>query len=357
MNFQEIIAKALLFPLSLLYGFGVNLRNFFYQTKMLKSVSFDVPVISVGNLSVGGAGKTPHIEYLIELLQPYIQVATLSRGYKRKTSGFLAVDPNHTAELVGDEPLQYKRKYPDVFVAVSESRALGIPRLMMQNPETQVILLDDAFQHRAVTPGLNILLTDYSRLYTDDFLLPMGRLREWPSASERADIIVVTKCPSTISTDEKDKIKARLKPGKHQRLYYTHYDYPRKPYYIFDSSYTVELNEKLDVLMVSGIARVDYLVDWLNSKVNSVRLLEYADHHFFSESDIDHIEKVFKSIESENKVIITTEKDAVRFQLHYDHLFKEKLPFYALPAKVAFLFEEGSAFDNQVKNYLLDFRA
>ena len=357
MNVQEIIAKVLLLPLSLLYGLGVNLRNFFYQTKMLKSVTFDVPVISVGNLSVGGAGKTPHIEYLIEMLQPYIQVATLSRGYKRKTSGFIAVEQTHTAEQVGDEPLQYKRKYPDVFVTVSESRALGIPRLMMQKPDTQLILLDDAFQHRAVTPGLNILLTDYSRLYTDDFLLPMGRLREWPSAAVRADIIIVTKCPADISQLERNKVRARLKPEGRQQLFFSFYDYPRKPYYIFDSSYAVELDEKLDVLMVSGIARADYLVDWLNSKVNSVRLLEYADHHFFSEADIAHIEKIFHQIDSENKVIITTEKDAVRFQLHYNHLIRSRLPVYALPAKVAILFEEKTIFENSIKNFLLEFRA
>lgn len=357
MNLQETIAKALLLPFSLIYGLGVNLRNFFYQTKMLKSVTFDVPVISVGNLSVGGAGKTPHIEYLIELLQPYINVATLSRGYKRKTKGFLEVNTTHTAEEVGDEPLQYKRKYPDVYVTVSENRALGIPRLMMMNADTQVILLDDAFQHRAVTPGLNILLTEYSRLYTDDFLLPVGRLREWPSAAGRADIIIVTKCPSLISTEDREKVRSRIHPEKHQHLFFTYYDYPRKPYNIFDSRYAIELNEKLDVLMVSGIARADYLVDWLNTKVNSVRLLEYADHHFFSASDIGHIEKVFNSIESDNKVIITTEKDAVRFQLHFDYISRQKIPVYALPAKVSFHFNEADSFNDHIKHFLMEFRA
>ena len=210
MKFQETLAKILLFPFSLLYGFGVNMRNFFYQTKMLRSVSFDVPVISVGNLSVGGAGKTPHIEYLIELLRPYLHVATLSRGYKRKTEGFIAVLPEHSAIQVGDEPLQYKRKYQDVFVTVSENRAFGIPKLMMQKPDTQVILLDDAFQHRAVKPGLNILLTEYSNLYTRDFLLPMGRLREWSGAAKRADTIVVTKCPFSLTAEDKQQIIKEL---------------------------------------------------------------------------------------------------------------------------------------------------
>ncbi|MFZ4542786.1 MAG: tetraacyldisaccharide 4'-kinase [Saprospiraceae bacterium] len=357
MNFQEILAKILLFPLSLLYGLGVNMRNFFYKTKMLRSVEFDIPVISVGNLSVGGAGKTPHIEYLIELLRPYLFVATLSRGYKRKTEGFIAVLPEHTALQVGDEPLQYKRKYPDVFVTVSENRAFGIPKLMMQKPDTQVILLDDAFQHRAVTPGLNILLTEYSRLYTDDFLLPMGRLREWSGAAKRADIIIVTKCPLDITTTEKEKIRLKLAPEKGQQMYFTYYDYPRDPYYILNGQQSVQLTSTLDILMVSGIARADYLADWLNTKVNSVRLLEFADHHFFTASDIGHIQKVFESINSGNKVIITTEKDAVRFQMHYDYIVKEKLPVFALPTKVAFHFNEAKDFDSGIKKFLLDFRA
>jgi tetraacyldisaccharide 4'-kinase len=357
MNFQEIIAKILLFPLSILYGFGVNLRNFFYKTKMLRSVSFDVPVIAVGNLSVGGAGKTPHIEYLIELLQPFIDVATLSRGYKRKTDGFLAVEAAHTALQVGDEPLQYKRKYPDVFVTVSENRAFGIPKLMMQKPHTQVILLDDAFQHRAVTPGLNILLTEYSKPYTRDFLLPFGRLREYKSAAKRADLVVVTKCPTTLTDENKTKIINELKLDAHQRLFFSYYDYPRPPYYILNSQYTANLDYRLDVLLVSGIARADYLVDWLNTKVNSVRLMEFADHHFFSNSDIAQIQRVFETIPSQNKIILTTEKDAVRFQMHRDYMVQQQMPIFALPAKVQFHGSDQALFDSAVKDFLLDFRA
>jgi tetraacyldisaccharide 4'-kinase len=357
MKFQEILAKILLFPLSLLYGFGVNLRNFFYQTKMLRSVSFDLPVISVGNLSVGGAGKTPHIEYLIELLKPYLNVATLSRGYKRKTEGFIAVQAEHTALQVGDEPLQYKRKYPDVFVTVSENRAFGIPKLMMQKPDTQVILLDDAFQHRAVTPSLNILLTEYSNLYTQDFLLPMGRLREWSGAAKRADIVIVTKCPNNIEEKDKQRIIKELKLETRQKLYFSFYDYPRPPYYILNSQYTANLHSNLDVLMVSGIARADYLADWLNTKVKSVRMMEFADHHFFSNSDVAQIKRVFESINSQNKVILTTEKDAVRFQMHHEYLIKEQIPIFALPTKVAFHFGEGNTFDQSIKDFLLDFRA
>jgi tetraacyldisaccharide 4'-kinase len=356
MRFQEILAKILLFPFSLLYGFGVNMRNFFYQTKMLRSVSFDVPVISVGNLSVGGAGKTPHIEYLIELLRPYLHVATLSRGYKRKTEGFIAVLPEHSAIQVGDEPLQYKRKYQDVFVTVSENRAFGIPKLMMQKPETQVILLDDAFQHRAVTPGLNILLTEYANLYTRDFLLPVGRLREWSGAAKRADTIVVTKCPFSLTEEDKQRIIKELNPTAAQKIYFTYYDYPRDPYYILNGQYSAKLDMKLDILMVSGIARADYLTDWLNTKVNSVRLMEFADHHFFTNSDIAQIKRVFDAIDSQNKIILTTEKDAVRFQMHFDYLVKEQMPIFALPTKVAFHFGESPLFDTHIKDFLLGFK-
>ena len=187
--------RVLLAPLTVLYGLGVSLRSLFYTSGVLKHTTFSLPIISVGNLSVGGAGKTPHVEYLVQLLKDYVHVATLSRGYKRKTKGFLLVHPHQSATQVGDEPLQYKRKYPDVTVAVGENRSLAIPEMLQHAPQTQVILLDDAFQHIAIRPSLNILLTEHGQLFTDDFLLPSGRLREWRSAYERADTIIVSKCP------------------------------------------------------------------------------------------------------------------------------------------------------------------
>ena len=333
---QEILAKIFLFPLSILYGIGINIRNFLYQTKMIKSVRFDIPTIAIGNLSVGGAGKTPHVEYLIELLQPYINVATLSRGYKRETTGFLAVEAENSALQVGDEPLQYKRKYPNVFVTVSESRAFAIPKIIQQRPDSQVVLLDDAFQHRAVSPGLNILLTEYNRPYPKDYLLPFGRLREWRSGASRADVIVVTKCPTELSVVERDDMLALLKPLPHQKVFFTYYDYPRAPYYIFGNQ-TALLNDKLDVLLVCAIARTDYLVSSLNERVNSVRVMEFADHHFFSNADIGQVKRVFDTIEGNQKIIITTEKDAVRLQLHADFMIEEQLPIFALPAKVLFI--------------------
>jgi len=198
---DQWILKILLIPLAALYGLGVSIRNGLYSVGLLRGVTFGLPVISVGNLSVGGTGKTPHTEYLIRLLREYIKIAVLSRGYGRKSSGYLEVSPQYEATITGDEPLQYKRKFPDTRVAVAESRSLAIPLVLRSYPDTQLVILDDGFQHREVTPGLNLLLTEYNHLYTDDFLLPVGRLREWRQAAIRADMIIVTKCPPNLSPE------------------------------------------------------------------------------------------------------------------------------------------------------------
>jgi tetraacyldisaccharide 4'-kinase len=336
---------------------GISIRNFLYKTKVLRSFSFDLPIISVGNLSTGGAGKTPHIEYLIVLLKDYINVGTLSRGYKRKTSGFRVVEPQDNAEVVGDEPLQYKRKYPEIQVAVGENRVYAVPEMLKSRRDLQLILLDDAFQHRAIKPGLNILLTEYSNLYPDDFILPVGRLREWPTGAERADEIVVTKCPPILPSAERMRILTLLNPLPHQHVYFSYYAYNTAPYYVFNSMYRVELNETLDVLLVSGIARTDYLIEYLKTKVKSVRILEYEDHHYFNEAEIGEIEAVFKHIDSKNKAILTTEKDAMRLELHRTYLTENKLPVFALPVEVAFHDDDKTKFDTRVKEWLLDFRA
>lgn len=211
--------KLLLFPFALLYGGLVTLRNLFYSVGLLKGSSFSLPVISVGNLTVGGTGKTPHTEYLIRLLKDYLYLAVLSRGYKRKTTGYLEVSGNHNALNVGDEPLQFKRKYPEVTVAVAESRSLAIPLVLRSHPEINVVILDDGFQHREVEPGMNILLTEYSRLYTRDFFLPVGRLREWRDEAKRADLIVVTKCPVSITTQEMEAIRREVVRHDQQQVF------------------------------------------------------------------------------------------------------------------------------------------
>jgi tetraacyldisaccharide 4'-kinase len=354
---QSTIFKILLFPIAMLYGLGVSIRNFLYKTKVLRSFSFDVPVISVGNLSMGGAGKTPHIEYLIVLLKDYINVGTLSRGYKRKTKGFRIINREDNAELAGDEPLQYKRKYPDIQVAVGENRVYAVPEMLKSKPDLELVLLDDAFQHRAIKPGLNILLTEYSNLYPEDQMLPVGRLREWSSSAERADEIIVTKCPPTMTAEDRHRIEKLLNPLPHQRIYFSFYAYKTTPYYLFNPSMRVELNETLDILLVSGIARTDYLIEYLKTKVRSVRILEYEDHHYFNEAEIGEIENVFNHIDSKNKAILTTEKDAMRLELHHKYLLEKRLPLFALPVEVAFHGNDKTNFDKKIKDWLLDFRA
>ena len=353
---QNILFKILLAPFSLLYGIGVSIRNGLYTRGLLKGVEFNVPTISVGNLSVGGAGKTPHIEYMIRLLKDYLDIATLSRGYRRKTKGFLTVYPNMTAEQVGDEPLQFKRKYPDIRVTVSESRTFAIPKIMMDNPDTKAILLDDAFQHRAIKPGLNILLTEFSHPFTKDYLLPSGRLREWRSAYERADIIIVSKCPFEVSLADKERLIKEINPFPHQKIYFSYYSY-RNPYFIFNPRYRLQLNEEMDVLLISAIARTDYLVGYLEEQVNSVRVREYEDHHYFTNYDIGQLKADFDRMESDKKIILTTEKDAMRLEKHKDYLQENKMAVWAVPVEVQFHFEEGAGFDEDIRQFLLNFKA
>ncbi len=352
---QNALLKILLLPFSLLYGLGINIRNFFYRTGLLKGIVFNIPVISVGNLSIGGTGKTPHIEYLIRLLKDYIEVATLSRGYQRKTKGYLKVQPSFNANQSGDEPLQFARKFPDVLVTVGEDRSFAIPKIMQQNPETQVILLDDAFQHLSVKPGLNILLTEYERPFTEDFLLPTGRLREWRSAYSRADVIVVSKCPFDLTEEAKEAMRKEIRPMSHQKLFFSRYDYGN-PYYMLNWQQQFQLQPDWDVLVICAIANTDYLLDYLKPRVNSVKTLEFEDHHYFTSYDLGRLQDTFEKIDSDKKVIITTEKDAMRLELHKDFLVESRLPILALPVEVGFMFDEKTDFDELIQQFLLEFK-
>lgn len=353
---QSTLAKLLLAPISLLYGAGVGFRNWAYRRGLLKSISFSVPVISVGNLSVGGAGKTPHIEYLIRGLEPYLNIATLSRGYRRKTRGFRVVRPQNTAEEVGDEPLQYARKFPDLLVTVAEERAFAIPEIVAHRPDTQLVLLDDAFQHRAVRPGLNILLTQFDRPFTRDYLLPSGRLREWRGGYERADIIVVSKCPKELDRATADALIEEINPLDHQRVFFSYYDYAA-PYYLLDHRYRLRMEEGINVLLISAIANTDYLLTHLRSVATSVHALDYADHHFFSARDLGNLQRRFTELPDGHKAIITTEKDATRLELHREFIARQRLPIFVLPLAVKFHFGEGVLFDTLVRDYLLGFEA
>lgn len=322
---------------------------------MVKSAKFSLPVISVGNLSVGGAGKTPHIEYLIRLFQPYIDLATLSRGYKRQTKGFRFVSPNDTALSAGDEPLQFKRKYRDVIVAVSESRSIGIPLILQRYPRVKTVLLDDAFQHRAVSPGLNILLSSYQTPFYEDFLIPAGRLREFRSAYKRADVIIVTKCPDVVSTLEKTDILTGINPLPHQKVFFSKYKYAR-PYSFYNPRQRLDFAQDMDVILVSAIANTQYLFDYLDSQVEDVHTLDYEDHRVFTERDIEYINTVFTNRPSKKKIIITTEKDATRLDLHRKAITENQWPIYVLPVEVEFMDESGKEFDEHLKQYLLDFK-
>ncbi len=352
---QKPLVQLLLAPFSLLYGIGVSIRDFLYKQGLLKGVEFNLPVLSVGNLSVGGAGKSPHIEYLIRSLKDYIDIATLSRGYGRKTKGYLEVHPTMSAEQVGDEPLQFKRKFPDILVTVCESRTFAIPKIMMAQPGIKAILLDDAFQHRSVKPGLNLLLTEFSHPFTRDYLLPAGRLREWRSAYERADLIIVSKCPPELTEQERQALTEEIAPLPHQKLYFSYYEYGQ-PYFILNPRYRLAFNPELEVLLISAIARTDYLISYLEQQVGSVKAMEYADHHFFSKYDVGQLKANFDRLDTQKKAIITTEKDAMRLQLHHEYIKEHQLPVFALPVQVRFHFGQGEDFDQTIRQFLLNFQ-
>lgn len=353
---DQWILKTLLAPLAALYGVGIAIRNGLYSLGLLRGVSFNIPVISIGNLSVGGTGKTPHTEYLVRLLHEYLKIGILSRGYSRKSTGYIEVQPFHDALHVGDEPLQFKRKYPHVQVAVAESRSLAIPQLIRAYPDIQLILLDDGYQHREVNPGLNILLTEYNRLYTRDWLLPVGRLREWRNAASRADIIIVTKCPEDMDPDDMSKIQKEVIRDDDQHVFYSRFQYGN-PYRMYNSPDRIVLNEQMSVLMVAAIAGTEYMMEYVESKVADVRLLEYNDHHLFSNFDIGNIELYFKQMpESSQRIILTTEKDAMRLDTHRELLQQLNLPIYILPVTVRFLGEEPDMFDRVIKDWLLNFK-
>jgi tetraacyldisaccharide 4'-kinase len=353
---DDIVIRVLLLPLALLYGLGVGVRNFLYHVGVLRSVKFDLPVVSVGNLTVGGTGKSPHIEYLLRWLSQYLEVGVLSRGYGRKTEGFRLVSSLDTAKEVGDEPLQFKRKFPDTTICVGESRALGVPELVRRNPTTQCVLLDDAFQHLAVTPSLNIVLTEFNRPFTRDWLLPSGRLREWRLGYRRADIVVVTKCPLDLTPQQRQKMMAEIDPYPRQRVYFSRYRYGM-PFDLLRPDLQRPLNLNTDVLLVSAIANTDYLLKYLGEETKSVQTMEYEDHHYFEEGELADMLRRFQRMPGQEKMIVTTEKDATRLELHKDFFWKNNLPVLVLPIEVEFCDEDGAVFQEDVKGALLGFKS
>ncbi|MEO6455123.1 MAG: tetraacyldisaccharide 4'-kinase, partial [Ginsengibacter sp.] len=267
--------RFILFPFSVLYGSIISFRNWLYDKNILKSSSFNFPIICVGNLAVGGTGKTPMVEYLIRMLKDEYNVATLSRGYKRKTAGFAIANENTTALDIGDEPMQFHKKFPDVTVGVAEERLVAIPQLLHARPATQVIILDDALQHRQVRAGLNILLTEFKNLYTRDFILPAGDLRDVQSSSKRADIIIVTKCKSHISEDEKEKVIAEIHPLPNQHIFFTKIQY-NSPYHLFTQEQKF-LNPETHILLICGIANPKPIKEVLNTYSSTYDMMVFND--------------------------------------------------------------------------------
>jgi tetraacyldisaccharide 4'-kinase len=332
------LVRKILFPFAILYGVITAIRNFLFDKGMLKSYSFDIPVIAVGNLSVGGTGKTPQIEYLIRLLSPNYKIATLSRGYKRQSDGFVLADASSNAAILGDEPFQFFSKFKNIQVAVDVDRKNGIEQLLSRANKPEVILLDDAYQHRKVKAGFYILLTSYGDLYSDDFMLPTGNLRESRSGAERANIVIVTKCPAGLSVEEQNKIRIKLKLNSNQELYFSCIDYDDSIYSDHTSMKVSEI-KNVDKLLLAGIAKPQPFFAYLQSEIDEK--LIYPDHHHFSENDIKNIKN-----KAQNKIIITTEKDFVRLK---GKIAKEQL-FY-LPIQSKFILT-GDNFDKNIINYV-----
>ncbi len=345
----------ILTPITLLYGFVVGLRNKFFDWKLLTTEEFDIPIISVGNLTVGGTGKTPHTEYLIELLRGKHKVALLSRGYKRKTSGFRLATDSSTVREIGDEPYQIKQKFPDIHVAVDENRRRGIHQLCESDisKDTEVILLDDAFQHRYVTPGINIVLTDYNRPIHEDALMPTGMLREPASSIYRAHIVIVTKCPRDIKPIDFRIAAKNLELRPYQRLYFTTLTYGNLSAYTghTPSKPLSAINADTYILLVTGIASAAPLVEKLCEHTEHVTHMEYGDHHNFTRSELQSISKRFDSISAASKLIITTEKDAARMA-QYDLPDNIKENLYVLPIKVEFLQDQEESFNKFITDYV-----
>ncbi len=342
-------------PLSWLYGLGVGLRNMMFDIGVLKSRSFDVPVISVGNITVGGTGKTPHVEYLVDLLAEKFGVAVLSRGYKRKTHGFVVADNDATAATVGDEPCQMKHKFPAATVAVDKNRCRGISLLTegKMGKSIDVIILDDAFQHRYVKPGINILLVDYHRLIIHDALLPAGRLREPLSGKSRADIVIVTKCPKELKPmDFRVTMKAMgLYPYQH--LYFTTLVYGALHGIFTGKEKPLEtITSGTQILLLTGIASPRQMVEDLHSYTEHIHPLTFGDHHAFTSRDVRRINEAFCGLEGDS-IIVTTEKDAERLRglEGLDNSVKESI--YALPVKIEFMLGQGKMFNENIIGYVL----
>lgn len=339
--------KLLLWPFALLYGGITGFRNYLYDNGILKSTAFNLPVIAVGNLTVGGTGKTPHVEYLLRLLDKY-KLATLSRGYKRKTSGFILADDSSTAAQLGDEPFQYHLDFPEVSVAVCEQRVEGVQKLTQLVPETETVVLDDAMQHRSIQPSLMIMLTDFGRPFFRDHILPAGLLRESRYGARRAEVVVVSKCPlqltSTEMADYTSRIHKYTRPGT--PVFYTAYKYAEPV------SIAATENVSRQIILLTGIANPLPLQEYLLSDgYEIVKTYSYPDHHTYTVQDLLQVKAFMDNRKGHKVSIITTSKDAVKLMAEELVAITSELPVYYLPIKVSFL-KDAALFDAIVTDHV-----
>ncbi len=335
---KKVIRKYLLLPFSLIYGLTTELRNFLYDKEILPVTSFDIPIINIGNLSVGGTGKTPQVEYLIRLLKDRYKMAVISRGYKRKTKGFYLADHTSTPDKIGDEPFQIYQKFPEIILAVSEKRVPGIKKIINRF-QPDIILLDDAYQHRSVKAGLNIVLTPYHDLFTDDFILPSGNLRECKHQIKRADLLIVTKSPEEI---DREKIENKIRKFFRKDLFFSKIAYENT---LIGKEKNLKIDDlkEFEVLVVTGIANPASLFEYLSKKSINFDSLKFGDHHTYSQKDVQQIKASFDKLKGNRKIILTTEKDYVK-------LVKTGLPVFYLPIKTEI--ENEELFNKKILEYV-----
>ena len=342
-----------LLPLSWLYGLAIKFRNILFEVGVLKSRSFQIPVISVGNITVGGTGKTPHVEYLTRLLKDTFNVAVLSRGYKRKSKGFVKASVQTAVTEIGDEPFQMKQKFPKVTVAVDKNRCHGIDRLTAEDDKLDVILLDDAFQHRYVKPGVNILLVDYHRLVIYDTLLPAGRLREPLNGKDRADVVIVTKCPKDLKPMEYRVLTRAMNVYPYQQLYFTTLEYDELCPVFSKAGNVPQLSalKDINVMLLTGIASPQQIEHDLAPYTSHLTPLTFPDHHQFRQKDIQLINDTFAAMPSP-KCIITTEKDTTRLLTAQGLSDEVRNNLFMLPVRISFMQDQEEVFNNYIIGYV-----
>jgi len=336
-----------------MYTIVTQIRNYFFDKGIFKSSSFDFPIINVGNLAVGGSGKTPHIEYIVSLLKSNYNIATLSRGYGRSTKGFREVSLDDKATECGDEPLQIKQHFPEIGVFVGEKRVEAVTKLLFNYPQTEVILLDDAYQHRAIKAGLNILLTDYSKPFTQDKSMPAGRLREKPNAANRSDIVIITKCPVNITDAERLKITNEIQVFTKSPILFSKIEYCELTPF---NKKEINLNKIDNILLVSGLANPKPMEDYLRQKypTSKIEHLSFRDHHKFTSKDVVAIVEKFNSFAAQNNILIISEKDAVRLS-DFEEL--KETSVYKLPIRISFLENDQRIFKEIIENYVRENKA